>query len=427
LTGEAHSIPTAAVLAVGDELLYGTTVNTNGSWLARELSDLGLAVTEQRVVGDDEADIVEAVDLTLRKAELLLVTGGLGPTADDRTRRAVARQLGASLEPNQELLERLKDRFRSQGHETLPAPAEAMALVPEGARILTNPIGAAPGLVLETLGNRVCVLLPGIPSEMKGIFRGGLSSFLMGRFGPRLRPVIHRVIHIAGVPESVLASEIDSLLPDHLDQVDLAYLPDVRGLRLRLSTRAGHLDPDPHRAMDEVEAALQPALAGRRYFADSGDLAESVGGCLLSAAATVAVAESCTGGLIAKRLTDRAGSSRFFLGGIVAYANEVKSDLLGVPMDILERHGAVSEEVAGSMARGVAGRLGARFGIGTTGIAGPGGGSDERPVGTVWLAVSSPRKLTVRRERFPGGREEVRERAAQAALHLLLRVLEGDS
>ena len=419
--------PSAAVVAVGDELLFGATVNTNGAWLSRELSDLGLSVCCQGVVGDKKDQISAVVGKALDEVELVIVTGGLGPTHDDLTREAVAELLGLPLDLNEDLLGRLKQRFEALGYETPPQGSEAMATIPRGGRILTNPLGAAPGLALEVSGDRLCVLLPGIPREMRAIFDGDLTALLLDRFARRLQPVVHRSIPTTGVPESVLAAEIAELIGEDLGPVSLAFLPDLRGVRLRLSARAGPEDPEMAVALghiERVEGDLEPVLRGRRYFGETGDLAEAVGQALLEEGSSLAVAESCTGGLIAKRVTDQPGSSRYFLGGIVAYANEIKTDHLGVPPGVLRDHGAVSREVAEAMASGVAAALGARFGIGITGIAGPDGGTSERPVGTVWYAVFSDRETVARRASFLGGREDIRERAAQAALNLLLRVLE---
>jgi nicotinamide-nucleotide amidase len=423
------SPPTAAVVAVGDELLFGTTVNTNGAWLSEKLSDLGLHVVRQEMVGDRKDQIAEVVGKALEGVEVVVVTGGLGPTPDDLTREAVAELLGVRWRLDEDLLAGLRRRFRSLGFETLPESSERMAMIPESGRPLANPLGAAPGLAIEAQGGRLCVLLPGIPREMRAIFHGDLSSFLLDRFSRRLRPVIHRTIHTTGVPESVLAAQVAELLPAELLPAELApvtvaFLPDLRGVRLRLSTRMGNGDAGEEAILDRVENSLELALSGCRYHAGTGDLAEALGHALLKAEASVAVAESCTGGLIAKRITDHPGASRYFRGGVVAYANEVKTGVLRVPHEILQRHGAVSREMAESMARGVAARLGAAFGVGVTGIAGPGGGTAERPIGTVWYAVGSAQGLVARKEIFLGGREAIRERAAQAAMNLLLRVLE---
>jgi nicotinamide-nucleotide amidase len=414
---------------VGDELLLGETVDTNGSWLARELSLLGFRVVRRWVVGDDPEAIRLAVRGALDLAEVVLVTGGLGPTPDDLTREAVAALLGVPLALDPDLLERLKARFRTRGYLDLPEGSQAMAQVPRGGTVLPNPRGAAPGLAMEDPKGNLCILLPGVPREMKGLFGQGVDPLLKGRFRSRLVPAVHRVIHTFGVPESVLAEEVQELLPDRLDAVTLAYLPDLLGVRLRLTAR-GQPGAGPVAAasqaetnLQEVEDLLEPVLSRYRYEADSGDLAEAVGTALIRHGETLAVAESCTGGLISKRMTDLPGSSRYFHGGVVAYANEVKTGFLGVDGGLIERDGVVSESVAKAMAVGVAQKLNTSVGIGVTGIAGPGGGSAEKPVGTVFLAVSVGGETVARREVLLGDREAVRGRAAHAALGLLLRIL----
>ncbi len=416
--------PTAAVVTVGDELLLGQTIDTNGSWVAGELSRIGFRVVGRWVVGDVDQDIRRAVRAALYAADFVLVTGGLGPTPDDLTRGSVAELLHVSLEVDPDLLARLEERFRIRGYPTLPEGSRAMALVPSMGHALPNPLGAAPGLVMYGEGDRPCILLPGVPSEMKALFRVEVEPFLRAGFGPRLGSAVCRVIHTAGVPESVLMSRIQELLPDDTDGVSLAYLPDTLGVRLRLTARATRGPDEAEERLDDLERRIEPAFAPYRYRAESGDLAEAVGRALLDVGATVAVAESCTGGLVSKRITDIAGSSRYFLGGIVAYANDVKSGILGIPEALLARAGVVSEEVAAAMAEGVARALGSSYGLGITGVAGPDGGSSEKPVGTVCFAIHSPDRAAVRRALFLGNRETVRARAAHAALTLLLRVVE---
>ncbi len=417
--------PRAVVVAVGDELLYGETTDTNGSWMARELSGLGFRVARRWVVGDLEEEIASTLEAALAVGEVVLVTGGLGPTPDDRTREAVSRLLGRPLEVDPAILGGLRARFRDQGFPDLPEISHAMARVPRGGTPLRNPRGAAPGLLLEVGEGRVVILLPGVPAEMRGIFQEEVAPLLLERFQSRFLPAVHRVIHTTGIPESLLATEVERLLPREGLPVSLAYLPELKGVRIRMTLRGIPESEEVEEAFRRVEEALAPVLTGYRYVAESGDLAEAVGAALENAGATLAVAESCTGGLIAQRITARPGSSKYFLGGVVAYGNRAKEELLGVDPGIIEAGGAVCREVAEALALGAARRFGARAGIGVTGVAGPGGGTEEKPVGTVWYAASLDGAVVSRLERFPGGRSDVRERAAQAALHLLLRHLEG--
>jgi nicotinamide-nucleotide amidase len=414
--------PKAAIVTVGDELLLGQTVDTNAAWLGRRLAERGIPVVRRYTVADDAGEIHGAVLGALEAAELVLVTGGLGPTPDDLTRDAVAELLGRPLITDPEVLERIRARFRERGVEELPEPNRRVAQVPEGARKLTNPEGTAPGLLLETDG-RLVVLFPGVPRELKGIYGADFVPSLEEHFTRRLRPVHIRVIHTTGIPESLLSHQVGEALPHGPDPVKLAFLPDERGVDLRLT--AFDLDEGvAARSFDALEEALKEVVEPWRFHAPGGDLAEAVSAALERSGRTLAVAESCTGGLIGKRITDHAGASAVFLGGVVAYANQTKVEVLGVDPDVLERDGAVSEAVARQMAEGAARRLGAHAGLGITGVAGPDGGTDEKPVGTVWYAATVEGRTVARRERFPGDRRSVRERSAQAALFLLLRLLE---
>jgi len=416
--------PTAVVVGVGDELLFGQTVDTNGAWLAQELSSLGFSVLRRWLVADRSDEIQAAVTQGMALSELVILTGGLGPTPDDLTRPAVAELLNAPLQEDPKLVTELEERAQARGYDALPANNRLMALVPKGARVLGNPKGAAPGLALEGRDGSVVVLLPGPPREVKGIYPHSVLPFLMDAFRTRLVPAYHRMILTTGVPESVLSREIAPLLPPDLGPVSIAFLPDLRGVRVRFTAR-GIDEAEAERRFDLLEEPLKAILDPYRFQASSGELAEALGASLLAAGAKLAVAESCTGGLIAKRITDHPGSSRYFLGGVIAYDNAVKVEQLGISEEILEAEGAVSQAVAESMAYGVARRFGAQAGIGITGIAGPGGGTEAKPVGTIWFAASFKCQTVSRHERFLGDRDAVRELGAQAAMALLLRLLEG--
>jgi nicotinamide-nucleotide amidase len=415
--------PVAVLVMVGNELLYGETVDTNAAWLARSLASLGLPVVRKHTVGDVAAEIQQAVRSAMSAADLVILSGGLGPTSDDLTKPAVAEMLGLELELHQDLLERLEAYFRSRGFREMPALNRTQAEIPRGARILRNPQGSAQGLALESGGTCV-VMLPGVPRELRAIFEGDLKTLIEERFGGRAQKVHHRTFHTTGIAESKLAELVEPALPPHMGPVTLAYLPDLRGVDLRLSAR-GVSAAEAGARLARIEEAIAPVIAPWRFEADSGDIVEALTAALVRAGKQVAVAESCTGGLIAKRITDRAGSSEIFLGGVVAYANDVKVGQLGVRPEDLARHGAVSETVARQMARGVADRFGAAAGIGVTGVAGPGGGTPDKPVGTVWRAISLDGEVEARLLTFVGDREAIRERAAQEALAALYRRVVG--
>lgn len=413
----------AAIVTVGDELLSGQTVDSNAAWLGRELAAMGIPVKRRHTVGDEAGEIRHALTDALAVADLVVVTGGLGPTPDDITRDVVAEALGRPLEADGEILERIRTIYRQRGLDEVPAPNRRVAQVPRGAAKLHNPFGTAPGLAMEA-GDAVVVLLPGVPREMRGIFGADLIPHLRQRFGDRLAPVHMRTLRTTGIPESALAQKVADALPHGPEPVRLAFLPDERGVDLRLSC-FGMGEDEAMRRLDALEGILASVVAPWRFEAQGGDLAEAVTAALRASGRTLALAESCTGGLMAKRITDLPGSSMVFRGGVVAYEDRVKVDLLGVDPVVLERDGAVSEAVARQMARGVAERLGADAGVGITGVAGPGGGTDEKPVGTVWFAAAVDGRVEARRQQFSGDRAGVRERAAQAAFFLLLRLLEG--
>lgn len=419
--------PRAVVISVGDELLSGETVNTNQAWLGRALSRVGLSVRTGHTVGDVEEEIRETVARGLEEGELVLVTGGLGPTPDDRTKEAVADLLGRELELRQDLYDTLEAKFREWGYDRLPASNRSQAEVPAGAELLRNPRGSAPGLLLEAARDpeapSIVVLMPGIPREMKAIFEGDLSEVLRERYGNRLRPTYHRMIHTTGIPESALSDAVEAALPEDTGPVSVAFLPRATGADLRLSARGAASEAEAESWLDRIEAALEPVVEGNRYDSPRGDLVDAVARALLDGGRTLAVAESCTGGLLAQRLTARPGASHYFLGGVVCYADESKIRDLGVPEETIRVHGAVSEEVARAMVEGVTERFGSETGIAITGIAGPEGGTEDKPVGTVWYAARVDGETRCRRTLFPGDREAVRRRSAQAALHLLFRGL----
>lgn len=421
----------SAVVTVGDELLLGRTVDTNAAWLASRLSGLGARPAWMVTVGDEVEDIVAALEEALSRADLVVVSGGLGPTADDRTRDAASRLLEAPLEPHDDVLEALSRRYEAKGEE-VPDANLRVADVPRGGTPVLNPVGTAPGLLLDR-GGATLVLLPGVPRELRALWER-VEPSVLERFPGRWVPVHTRTIHTTGIPESRLAPRVDACLPGSPGEdgagegpgsaVAVAYLPDLTGVDLRLSVR----DPDPDRAaaaLDAAEARLEPVVGPWRFDAPSGDLAEDVLELLAGRGWTVALGESCTGGLVAKRLTDVPGASRVVCGGVVAYSNEAKSGLLGVPEALIREGGAVSEAVARALASGARERFGASAGVGITGIAGPGGGSDEKPVGTVHMAVCTPDREAAEHHVFSGDREAVRIRAAQAALDLLRKAADG--
>ena len=419
----------AAIVSIGNELLYGETVDTNAAWLARHLSGWGIEVVRGFTVGDVEKDIGDALGLALDVAELVILIGGLGPTPDDLTKSVVADRLGRPLVVDEGVREDVRRHFEAAGYDQIPRLSRGQAEIPEGSTALRNPSGTAPGIVLEEEGKHI-VLLPGVPGELKDIVRGDLEPRLAALTGDEGHRTHHRMVHTTGLAETSLAERLEPRideLPDRLTRgIDKAYLPDVRGVDLRFTIRGGSPEEAETR-FDRLLEELDDVLGPWRFEAESGDIAEAVADELRARGWTLSVAESCTGGLVGKRMTDHPGSSDVFVGGFIAYADGVKVGEVGVSSTDLAERGAVSEIVARQLAAGVAERLGTPTGIGVTGIAGPGGGSDEKPVGTVWIATSVEGEVEADRHNFSGDRSGIRERAAQAALAGLYRRLAGET
>lgn len=412
------------LVTIGDELLLGFTIDTNAAHLARELAALGISIVRRATVGDEAEDIAQAVREALDRTGAVITTGGLGPTSDDRTRPAIAALFGRALLPDEARWEALRALWKERGRGEIPLTNRTQIMIPEGARVLTNRHGTAPGIWLEDDRGRWCAMLPGVPRELRGMLADELVPVLRERLGPGVQRVVRsRMLRTTGIAESHLAELVGPAL-DERDGVSLAYLPGQEGVDLRVTVR--------DRETDEADAALDRAVARMREritryaYADGQiDLAAVVLDLCAARNLHIAVAESCTGGLLGARLTAIPGSSAVVFGGVIAYSNEVKEALLDVSPDTLGRVGAVSKEVAAEMAAGARRRLGAEIGIGITGVAGPGGGTPEKPVGLVWLAIDLNGRVRTHGSRFIGDRAEIRFRATQAALDLVRRMVTG--
>lgn len=418
---------TVEIVTIGDELLLGQTVDTNSAFLGRVLGAAGFRVCGRRAVGDDWAAIKTAVDEALSRADIVLCTGGLGPTVDDLTRGAIAELFGVPTDIDESLLAALQERYRQRG---LPMPRSniTQAEVPRGARVLPNRYGSAPGLALERDGH-IVLLLPGVPNELEHLTRDQVLPFLLGRATSagieQAPPVYLRLLRTTGLGESALAERVEHVLPQ-LPPLTLAFLPSRAGTDLRLTSWGVLGEAEAERKLDAATDLLCAAVGEYVYAIGDTDLVEVIGEQLRQRNLHIALAESCSGGLLARRFTDFPGASDYFLGGVVAYDNAVKRDILGVHEDVLARYGAVSEEAAVDMAQGARKRLKADVAIGITGIAGPGGGTSEKPVGTVCIAVVVRDRCEVRRVLLIGDRDDVRERAAQTALFMLWRMLQHE-
>ena len=413
------------IVAIGDELLLGETVDTNSAWLSRELATQGIRVVRRATVGDDAVAIRAAVAEALERTGAVICTGGLGPTRDDLTRPVVAEMFGRALAIDDDVLRALEARFARLGREMSPTN-RVQAEVPDGAIVLPNAHGTAPGLILVDEADRFVILLPGVPREMRGLYADAVLPWLLQRWPERTGAIAHRVLRTTGIAESRLAELLEPAW-EHLGDLGVAFLPSATGVDLRFTSWGTSSDAQASKAFDRIESRVRSIAAQWIYGTGETDLVDAVAAALRARGFTIAVAESCTGGLLAKRLTDQAGSSDYMLGGIVAYANAVKIEQLDVRAASIEAHGAVSEPVALEMARGVADRLGSDCALSITGVAGPGGGTEAKPVGTVCMAVCVGEKEHVVTVKLLGDRAEVRERSAQAALALLWRMLQEES
>lgn len=410
------------IVTIGDELLLGFTIDTNGAYLARALADIGVEVVRRASVGDDAAQIADAVGSALERTGAVITTGGLGPTADDLTKAAIARLFGRGTHIDEAHAEWMRQRWRSRFGRELPESNLNQARVPDGSELLRNNHGSAPGIHLEDERGRWVIMLPGVPTEMRGMCDDTVVPRLrerIARTGTVPTVVRSRTLRTTGIPESLLADRVADVAA-RFDAVSLAYLPGIDGIDLRVTAR-GVPAPDADAALASAASALAARLDDVVYGEGSDDLVAIVLGRLRAARMTLAVAESCTGGMLGARVTSVPGSSDVFLGGIIAYANDVKLGVLGVPPAVLAREGAVSEPVARRMATAARERTGARVGVGITGVAGPGGGSDEKPVGTVWIAVDIAGETDAARLVLWGNREEIRYRATQVALDMIRR------
>jgi nicotinamide-nucleotide amidase len=405
----------AEIIAVGSELLTPFRLDTNSLFLTDQLNRLGIRVMRKVVVGDDRRELSDAFRESLGRVEVVVSCGGLGPTEDDLTRETVAQLLGRQLLRDDSILLRIEERFHRFGR-VMPQVNVRQAMVPEGAVALDNPRGTAPGLWLEANG-RIVILLPGPPSELKPMF----EKQVLPRLAPRSGDVrlYTRELRITGMGESAVEERVAPIYTQYAQaETTILASPGENQLHPRVwSSDAVAAE----KTLDEMVTRMALAL-GRHVFSTAGEsMEEVVARELLAHGATIAVAESCTGGLLAERLTRVPGSSAYFLGGAVVYSNDLKSDWADVPAEIVAAHGAVSPEVAIALATGIRRKTAATLGLGVTGIAGPGGATPQKPLGTVHIALADTNGARHRAFRFPGDRDIVRQQAAQAALDMVRR------
>ncbi|HKS29583.1 MAG TPA: competence/damage-inducible protein A [Pyrinomonadaceae bacterium] len=408
---------TAEIIAIGSELLTPDRTDTNSLWLTEHLNSVGIEVKQKTIVGDDDARLEEAIRDALRRSSVIIMTGGLGPTEDDITRKIAARAMNRRLIFNEKVLEEIRTKFRAFGR-TMPEINSRQAMIIEGAEILSNPNGSAPGMYIEH-ENRAVVLLPGPPREMHPMFEKLVQPKLVAKAGD-VR-VMRRMLRVVGMGESAVDERIAPVYTQYKNP-QTTILFNRSEIEIHLTAHA-KTEAEAELLLDGLAGQIEERL-GHSIFAFRGETMEEVVGLRLAVGGfTLAVAESCTGGLISQRLTDVPGSSVYFMESVVTYSNEAKTRLLGVDEELIGRHGAVSAEVAEAMAEGVRRRAGTDFGLSVTGIAGPGGGSEEKPVGLVYIALSDDAHTEHRKLQLPGDRHLIRWRASQGALDLLRRRL----
>jgi len=409
------------VVTIGDELLLGYTIDTNAAHLARTLAAEGVEISRRTTVGDTADAIAAAVREGLERAGAVITTGGLGPTSDDLTKPSIATLFGRGMVLDEAHLAWMEERFTRLFQRPMPAANRQQAMLPEGARKLRNNHGSAPGIWLEDDRGRWVAMLPGVPREMRGMLGDTLIPLIRERLGDDRRVVRSRTLRTTGVGESFIADRV-AAIDGGVGDAGLAYLPNAEGTDLRLTVRGAAPDEAERRLAASADR-LRGVVGDAVYGEDGSDLAAAVLDLCRARGLTIGVAESCTGGLLGARLTAIPGSSDVVLGGVIAYSNGLKTSLLGVPERLLEEQGAVSEPVVRALASGAREATGASIGVGITGIAGPGGGTEEKPVGTVWISSDLNGAVEARRLRLIGDRAEVRQRAAQAALEMVRRRL----
>ena len=407
----------AIIITIGDELLIGQVINTNAAYIAEKLNTVGVEVQRMITISDDEVDIIKTFQENYVDNDLLIVTGGLGPTHDDITKKAICKFFDTDLVISQEAISDIKTFLQKRNYSWTPS-AEEQALVPRGAQIIPNKNGTAPGIIIEQ-HNKFFVALPGVPHEMEAM----IQDFVLPLFRNKSvgKVILHRTLKTTGIAESILAERIGNL-DQILKMGKLAFLPSPLGVNLRLSV----IDSDPQAAQSKVsamESSIRKKADKFIYGVDDETLEEIVGRLLRERKLTIAIAESCTGGIIAHRISNVPGCSEYFERGIIAYSNQSKIDILQVPQELIEKHGAVSEEVVKSMALGVRQIAETDIGLSTTGIAGPTGGTAEKPVGLVWIGYSDKNGTIALKHHFGDNRLRVKERSAQAALNLVRKRL----
>ena len=406
------------IISIGDELLIGHTLNTNAFWIAYELNNIGFTIRQQTTISDEKEHILSAIDEALKQVDVVLITGGLGPTNDDLTMPVLNEYFGGNLIKDAQVYQDIEKLVLERGFE-MNANNQQQAMVPDNCKVIRNQYGTAPGLWFEK-DNKVIVAMPGVPFEMKGMITNTVIPWLKRQF--ELPEIVHRMVFTQGMAESMLAEKIfdwESNLPL---TIKLAYLPSYDGVKLRLSSIGKSRAELENNIQQEIEK-LQLIIPEAIYSTSEKKIEEIVGELLLQNKATLATAESCTGGYVSYLITSISGSSEYYKGSIISYANEIKKNELAVLESDLNSYGAVSQQVVEQMAKGVKAKMKTTYALATSGIAGPTGGTEEKPVGTVWIALSTPNGVVSKKYSFGKNRERNVLKASTAALNMLRKEL----
>ena len=417
----------AELVSVGTELLLGEITDTNAVYLSQRLAEIGVDVFFRHTVGDNLERITSVLELALSRCDVVIICGGLGPTQDDLTREAISEVTGRPLLVDPEAEQRLREFFHRRG--TTPTTNNLkQTMYPAGGRLLENTCGTAPGILVELEDparppGKVVIAVPGPPPEMREMLQREVLPYLLRRQGEGAAVLRTRVLRLCDIGESALVAQIDDIISGQTDPTVAPYASPGE-VRLRLATKAT-LEEEATRKLDQMEALLRERLPHNIYGVDGETMEVAVGQALLERGAMLAVAESCTGGLVSSRITDVPGCSRYFKGAVIAYSNQIKQEVLGVSEDLLTEFGAVSEQCARAMAEGVRELYGADFALATTGIAGPEGGSADKPVGLVYMAVADQAGTLCLGHNWPGTRDQFKQRVSQVALNMLRKRILG--
>ena len=410
----------AEIITIGDEILIGQTIDTNSAWLGNRLNDYGIEVIQITSINDKKTSIVNALKHAEKRADVILITGGLGPTKDDITKKVIAEYFNCKLVTDAPTLENIQKIIKRLNRKVLQANLD-QALVPAKCKAILNTRGTAPGMYFEE-NDKIYVSMPGVPYEMKTMMENNVFGLLQEKNNNYA--IEHHTITVVGVPESHIASSIEHIEAKLPSYITIAYLPHLNLVRLRVSAKSmthssSALKDAIHHTLDQIKSVL-----GHVWFDGETSLAEIVGKLLTKQQLSLGTAESCSGGFIAHKITEIPGSSAYFQGSIVSYANAIKMDILSIPSVLIQEHGAVSDEVCHSMAKNTQQKLNVDYCISTTGIAGPGGATPNKPVGLVYIGLAKPDgSVEVSPHQFYGTREQIIERTSNAALNLLRKAL----